>query len=95
MNQKFLQDDPPLRFKWFFIYVMKEKKKLKMKVFNFGFLLLQAFYFIKSLNFLKIYYDKFVWVTILIIANASFKSLIQVIVELVKTHSGTLSTYLW
>jgi len=42
-----------------------------------------------------IYYDKFVWVTILIIANASFKSLIQVIVELVKTHSGTLSTYLW
>lgn len=66
-----------------------------MNIFNFGFLLLQAFYFIKSLNFLMIYYDKFVWVTILIIANASFKSLIQVIVELVKTHSGTLSTYLW
>ena len=61
-----------------------------MEVFS-----LQAFYFIKGLNFLMIYYGKFVWVTILIIANESFKSLQQVIVELVKTHSGTLSTYLW
>ena len=85
----------PLLKKLNFYLCEERKKKLKIKVFNFGFLLLQAFYFIKSLNFLVIYYDKFVWVTILIIANASFKSLIQVIVELVKTHSGTLSTYLW
>jgi len=66
-----------------------------MKIFNLDFFYYRLFIFIKSLNFLVIYYDKFVWVTILIIANASFKSLIQVIVELVKTHSGTLSTYLW
>ena len=85
----------PLLKKLNFYLCDERKKKLKMKVFNFGFLLLQAFYFIKSLNFLVIYYDKFVWVTILIIANAIFKSLIQVILELVITHSGTLSRYLW
>ncbi|ORX33284.1 hypothetical protein BCR32DRAFT_288704 [Anaeromyces robustus] len=48
-----------------------------------------------GLNFLEIFYGKFVWVTILIIANESFKSLLQVIVALAKTHSGTLCTYLW
>ena len=64
----------PLLKKLNFYLCDERKKELKMKVFNFGFLLLQAFYFIKSLNFLVIYYDKFVWVTILIIANASFKS---------------------
>lgn len=71
-----------------------KKKKLKMKIFNLEFFI-AGFLFYKKLNFLVIYYGKFVWVTILIIANESFKSLIQVIVELVKTHSGTLSTYLW
>ena len=71
-----------------------KKKKLKMKIFNLEFFI-AGFLFYKKLNFLVIYYGKFVWVTILIIANESFKSLIQVIVVLVQTHSGTLSTYLW
>ena len=72
-----------------------KKKKIKNEKFLIWIFFIAGFLFYKKLNFLVIYYGKFVWVTILIIANASFKSLIQVIVELVKTHSGTLSTYLW
>ena len=82
----------------FLIFYICNKRKKKLKIEKFliwiSFIASLLFY-IKGLNFLEIYYGKFVWVTILIIANESFKSLIQVIVELVKTHSGTLSTYLW
>ena len=49
---------------FFYIFYLCDERKKKSEIVIFliwNFFSLQAFYFIKGLNFLVIYYGKFVW----------------------------------